>query len=266
VKNQAGDDYTVLTGNQLGCLLLDYIVTHSESEALTNARMLKTIVTTELGRAIADASGVETVDVLTGFKFIAEKIGEYDTTGEKFVFGFEESYGYLISTFARDKDAVQAAVMAAEMADYWKKQGKTLLDALEVLYNKYGYYLEGLSSLTLKGRNGSRKIAAVMEAFRTNPLKEIAGIKVEKAEDYLAGKRMVLDDSDQTEQISLPKENVLKFILEEDSWVCLRPSGTEPKIKCYYGVRGESEAKSKERLAALQQTMDQLMDEIIQVN
>lgn len=265
VKDEAGE-YTVLTGNQLGCLLLDYILSHSNNAVLSNARMLKTIVTTELGRAIASSWGVKTVDVLTGFKFIGEKIREYDATGENFIFGFEESYGYLISTFARDKDAVQAAVMAAEMADYWKKHGKTLLDALEVLYQKHGYYLEGLSSLTLKGIDGSRQIAEIMQEIRNNPPQEIAQLRVDIMEDYLKSERTFMNEANNMEPIALPQEDVVKFILEKDSWVCLRPSGTEPKIKCYYGVRGGNKEESKARLAALQKTMDQMMNDIMQAS
>lgn len=263
VKDKTGE-YTVLTGNQLGCLLLDYILSHSDPVVFKSARMLKTIVTTELGRAISDSYGVKTVDVLTGFKFIGEKICQYDATGETFIFGFEESYGYLISTFARDKDAVQAAVMACEMADYWKEKGKTLLDALDILYEKHGYYQEGLSALTLKGREGSRQITAIMQEIRNNPLPEIAGLKVEELEDYLTSERIFMDPGAQKETIDLPQEDVVKFVLEKESWVCLRPSGTEPKIKCYYGVRGENVEESKQRLNALQETMNQLMNQITQ--
>ncbi|WP_188454665.1 phospho-sugar mutase [Virgibacillus oceani] len=254
VQDNAGG-YTVLTGNQLGTLLLDYILSHSDKALLTNPRMLKTIVTTELGRAIADHYGAETIDTLTGFKYIGEKIRQFDASGETFVFGFEESYGYLISSFARDKDAVQAAMMACEMAYYWKKHGKTLLDALDVLYERHGYYLEGMSSLTLKGKEGSAKIAEIMANFRENPLSEIAGLKVEVTEDYLSGQRTFQAFNSKIEAIDLPKENVIKLKLEENSWVCLRPSGTEPKIKCYYGVCGKTKEESAIQLAALKESM-----------
>lgn len=262
VKDKTGD-YTVLTGNQLGSLLLDYILSHCDQAMLTNARVIKTIVTTELGRAIATNYGVTTIDTLTGFKYIGEKICLFDATGETFIFGFEESYGYLISTFARDKDAVQAAMMACEMAHFWKKQGKTLLDALEVLYKKYGYYVEGMSSLTLKGKEGTRQIAAIMEEVRENPLTEIAGLQVEKIEDYLIGER-TLPATNARENIHLPQENVVKFILEKNSWVCLRPSGTEPKIKCYYGVCEETAEESKRQLEALKNVMDRMMEKVLQ--
>lgn len=262
VRDKTGE-YQLLTGNQLGVLLLDYILSHTDRATLQNGRALKTIVTTVMGEVIADSYGVQTDVTLTGFKFIAEKISEYEKTGEKFLFGFEESYGYLISEFARDKDAVQAAIMACEMAYYWKEQGKTLLDALQMLYEKHGFYLEGITQLTLSGIEGSAKISKVMEHVRANPFQEIAGFRVEKVEDYLTSERKNIQDPDIVETIDLPQENVLKFILEQDSWVCLRPSGTEPKIKSYYGVCGKTFEESKEILASLQTTMEHEVNEII---
>src|SRR5699024_5153872 len=200
VKDEDGV-YSVLTGNQLGSLLLDYLLSHIDQDVFKNGKMIKSIVTTELGRAIASSHGVKTVDVLTGFKYIGEKIKQYDATGETFIFGFEESYGYLIRSFVRDKDAIQAAVVACEMADYWKRQGKTLLDALELLYEKHGYYQEGLSSITLKGIEGSRQIEQMMKEMRNNPLSEIAGLKVEKFEDYLTCTRTFTQHDDKKETI-----------------------------------------------------------------
>lgn len=263
VKNDAGT-YNVLTGNQLGSLLLDYILMHSDEATLQNARMLKTIVTTELGRSIATSYGVKTRDTLTGFKFISEKIRRYDTSGETFIFGFEESYGYLIDSFARDKDAVQAVTMAAEMANYWKNKGKTLLDALHLLYEKHGFYLEGILQLTLEGIEGTSQINAIMEHMRNYSNKEIADLPIIAIEDYLIGKQTRMKHPDKQVTIELPKENVVKFILEEDSWVCLRPSGTEPKIKCYFGVCTGSIKASEQRLDALQQTMGKIMNEAIE--
>ncbi|WP_047983843.1 phospho-sugar mutase [Ornithinibacillus californiensis] len=261
VKESSGG-YTVLTGNQLGALLIDYILSHTDQVLFSNARVLKTIVTSELGQTIAESYGVKTINTLTGFKYIGEKIHQFDSTGEAFAFGYEESYGYLIASFARDKDAVQAAVMATEMAYYWNKQGKTLLDALEDLYEKHGYYREGMSSLTLKGKEGTEKIALIMNTIRNNPFKEIAGFSVEQVEDYVTSKRHNLV-SGETETIELPQENVLKFVLEANSWVCLRPSGTEPKIKCYFGTCGTTLAESEKTLAALKEKMNQVMNEII---
>lgn len=255
--------FKVLTGNQLGALLLDYILSHSDQVLLPNARVLKTIVTTELGRAIATHYGAETIDTLTGFKYIGEKIHQFDSTGETFIFGFEESYGYLISGFARDKDAVQAAMMACEMAYFWKEQGSTLLEALDSIYAKHGYFLEGMSSLTLKGKEGSDKIALIMEDVRKNPLTDVAGLKVEKMEDYSTGMRTIFGDTNQQETMDLPQENAIKFILEKNSWVCLRPSGTEPKIKCYYGVCEETKEGSKQSLESLKAAMDQVINRVI---
>ncbi|MFD2209884.1 phospho-sugar mutase [Virgibacillus halophilus] len=261
VRNASGE-YQVLTGNQLGSLFIDYILSHSDQKELENGRILKTIVTTELGRTIAASYGVDTIDTLTGFKYIGEKIHEFAETGENFLFGFEESYGYLISSIARDKDAVQAAVLSAEMAYFWRSQGKSLLEALDLLYQKHGYFMEGQSSMTLKGRKGSEQIAILMETMRKNSLPEIAGLKVLRVEDYLESVSMDKTDG-KSEKILLPKENVLKFMLENNSWVCLRPSGTEPKIKCYFGVCETSLHASEEKLSALQKTMVQTMEEIV---
>ncbi|WP_042221331.1 phospho-sugar mutase [Oceanobacillus manasiensis] len=262
----ADGEYRVLTGNQLGALLLDYILSHSNPTVLKSARMLKTVVTSELGRAVADAYGVKTINTLTGFKYIGEKIHQFDATGETFIFGYEESYGYLISSISRDKDAVQAAVMACEMASYWKQQGKTLLEALDVLYEQHGYFLEGMSSLTLKGKAGTDQIASIMESFRKTSMNEIASFKVEKIEDYLVSERTIFEGEKKTETIELPRENMLKFILPNDSWVTLRPSGTEPKIKCYYGVCTDSKEKSETKLAALKETMDNKIKAILDGN
>jgi phosphoglucomutase len=262
VKNTDGE-YQVLTGNQLGSLLLDYLLSHSEEKSLKNGRMLKTVVTTELGRAVADHYGVETINTLTGFKYIAEKIRQFDATGESFLFGYEESYGYLIDAFTRDKDAVQAAVMATEMSYYWKEKGKTLLDALNVLYEKHGYYLEGLSSLKMEGKAGTEQINKIMTEIRRTPRKEIAGMTVEVMEDYAAGERTFLSEGHKKELIDLPKENMMKFLLEENSWICLRPSGTEPKIKYYYGVCGKTAKESEEKLELLKKAMDEIIQQII---
>jgi len=262
VKDQSGD-YQVLTGNQLGSLLLDYILHQYSGQSLTHARMLKTIVTTELSRKIAEDYGVKTVNTLTGFKFISEKIRQYDTTGETFIFGFEESYGYLIDSFSRDKDAIQAAVMTAEMAYAWKKRGKSLLDALDQLYETYGYYLEGMTQLTLEGIEGTQKIEAVMDYVRKHPFQQIANLRVQAIEDYLKHERISINDTQVKEVLHLPKENALKFILTDDCWVCLRPSGTEPKLKCYYGVKGSTREECERILNELQGTMEQSIKKLI---
>ena len=247
-------DYQVLTGNQLGALMLDYILRNVESVP-DNGLMIKTIVTSELGRAVAEHYGVKTEDVLTGFKFISEKIEKYNQTGEyQFLFGYEESYGYLIKDFARDKDAIQATMLACEMAAFYKSIGMSLFDALEQLYERHGYYIEDLHSLTLKGIDGSKQIKNIMESFRVKPIELEGDLSVIAVEDYLIGKRTYLETGD-TEDIHLPTSNVVKFILSDDCWCCLRPSGTEPKIKFYFGVKGDTKALAVRRLEILKDTV-----------
>lgn len=239
VKNTEGD-YIVLTGNQTGALLLHYLLSEKKKKGVLpdNGVVVKTIVTSEIGRTIASDFGIETMDTLTGFKFIGEKIHEFEQSGvHQFLFGYEESYGYLIGDFVRDKDAVQACLFVAEVAAYYKSQGKTLYEALMDLFNTYGYYIESLESLTLKGKEGSEQIAEVLNYFRKNPLRDIAGQAVTTVEDYEQSLRTELM-SGETETITLPKSNVLKYKTENGSWFCLRPSGTEPKIKFYFGVTG----------------------------
>ncbi|MBM7586348.1 phosphoglucomutase [Bacillus pakistanensis] len=248
-------EYKLLTGNQTGAILLDYILARKqEKDSLPkNGRVFKTIVTSELGRKVAESYGASVEDVLTGFKFIGEKIRNYEQSGEyQFLFGYEESYGYLIGDFARDKDAVQAVLIATEAAAYYKKHGKTLNDTLHDLYKRFGYYEEGLKSLTLKGKAGAEQIKAILSDFRKNPIKEVAGIEVIAQEDYQSSKRLEnLEESD----LLLPKSNVLKYFLEDGSWICLRPSGTEPKVKFYFSVIGESAEDSHEKLEKLQESI-----------
>ena len=261
VKNDAGS-YQVLTGNQLGTLLMDYTLSQKSKKDLVNGKVIKTIVTTEMGRAVANHYGVETIDTLTGFKFIGEKIKQFETTDEHFLFGYEESYGYLIGDFVRDKDAVQAAVAACEVANYWKQQGKTLLEALQTLYERHGFYLEQLNSLTLQGKEGAEQIAAIMADIRKNPFDSLAGLNVMAVEDYQASKRW-LPQSGKTEKITLPKENVMKFLLEDEAWLCFRPSGTEPKIKSYFGVKTDSKEKSEAIISAMQQEVNDRIASIL---
>ncbi|MFC4766538.1 phospho-sugar mutase [Effusibacillus consociatus] len=240
-KNSQGE-YVVLNGNQTGALLLQYLLEQRKNTGKLpeNGVMLKTIVTSELGRAIADAYNVTTVDTLTGFKFIGEKIGQYERTGEySFQFGYEESYGYLIGDFVRDKDAVQAAMMACEMAAFYKSKGMTLNDALQQIYRTYGYYLEDLSSFTFKGKQGLEKINQMMEEMRQRPLAQMGDLAVREAKDYLPG----ID--------GLPKSNVLKYILVDDSWVAIRPSGTEPKIKFYFSAVDKTHEAAQAKLNML---------------
>ncbi|WP_077615176.1 phospho-sugar mutase [Caenibacillus caldisaponilyticus] len=254
VKNEVGR-YTVLTGNQTGAILLHYLLTQKRDKGVLpeNGVVLKTIVTSELGAKIAESFGVPTVNTLTGFKFIGEKIREYEAAGTyKFLFGYEESYGYLIGDFVRDKDAVQACLLAAEAAAYYKQQGKTLYDALQDLYKAYGYFREDLVSLTLKGKEGADKIRGIMEDFRKHPPEAVGGVPVTVLEDYKVSERR--DRAAGTvSAIALPKSNVLKYHLADGSWFCLRPSGTEPKIKFYFGVKADSADESKAKLERLKQ-------------
>lgn len=238
VKDPNGD-YFVLTGNQSGAIMVNYLL-HSMKARGTlpqNGVVIKTIVTSEMGAAIAEHYGIPTLNTLTGFKYIGEKMTEFEQTGEhEFLFGYEESYGYLAGNYARDKDAVIASMLICEAAAYYKKQGKSLYEVLQELYASFGYFLEKLESKTLKGKDGVEQIARTMEAWRSNPPSDIQGKKVMEMEDYSKGIH------------SLPQANVLKFKLEDGSWFCLRPSGTEPKIKFYFAVQGTSGPQAAEQL------------------
>ncbi|MEH7238482.1 phospho-sugar mutase [Bacillus sp. JJ1562] len=241
VKDDKGE-YVVLTGNQTGAILLHYILEEKKKQGMLpeNGVVLKTIVTSEIGRDIAKSFGLDTIDTLTGFKFIGEKIKQYEHTGEyKFQFGYEESYGYLIGDFARDKDAVQAALLAVEVCAYYKNKGMTMYEGLMEIFGKYGYYREGLESLTLKGKEGAEQINSLLAGFRSQPPTKVAGRKVTRIEDYKESVRTNVEEG-KKEEIKLPKSNVLKYFLEDGSWFCLRPSGTEPKVKFYFGVKGNS--------------------------
>lgn len=250
------DSYELLTGNQLGALLLNYILkTKLENGTLpSDGAMLKTIVTSELGTAIATHYGVTTINTLTGFKYIAEKIAEFEMTkAHTYLFGYEESYGYLIETFARDKDAVQVALKVAEMAAYYSTYEKTLLDALGELYEQFGYYKEVLVSRTFEGKDGQEQMKAILNNYRLNTPQEIAGVAVVRVEDYFTGISTLYDGTE--ESIILPKENVLKFVLEDNSWIAIRPSGTEPKCKFYFGVVRETEEQANHILALLKENI-----------
>lgn len=260
VINDKGE-YVVLTGNQTGALLLDYLLTQKkEKGTLTqNGVVLKTIVTSEIGRKIADSFHVGTVDVLTGFKFIAEKIKEYEATGEHtFLFGYEESYGYLIGEFARDKDAVQAALLATEVCAFYKKHGMSLYEGLMQVFKKYGYFQEGLRSLTIKGKEGAEMIQHILASFRSEPLSNLGTLTTKTTEDYLTGIRITKVGE---EKIDLPKSNVLKYTFEDGSWVCLRPSGTEPKVKFYFGVNSSSLEESTRKRQEIEKDFMDLVDQ-----
>ena len=241
-------EYKLITGNQSGALLLHYILTRmTEQDCMPeNPLMINTVVTSTLGDLVAKSFGVEVEKTLTGFKFIGDRIEAHNKLGDKnYVFGYEESYGCLIGDFARDKDAVQASLMFCEAADYYKKQGKTLYDVLEELFDTHGYFLDTQSSTFFRGIDGADRMNALLDDMRKNPIKEAAGIKVESVEDFLLAPPEGFVPS-----------NVLRYNLEDGSFVAIRPSGTEPKCKVYYCVRGENKANAEEKLAALKQIFD----------
>ncbi|MGM7719642.1 phospho-sugar mutase [Metabacillus sp. Hm71] len=263
VKDENGE-YVVLTGNHLGALMLHYLLSQKKEKGQLpkNSVVLKTIVTSEIGRAIADHFNIETIDTLTGFKFIGEKINEFNQTGEyQFQFGYEESYGYLIGDFVRDKDAVQSAVFIAEVAAYYKKKGKSLYEGLREIFETYGFYKESLQSLTLKGKDGAEQIANILSSFRSNPPKEVAGVKIVTIEDYQSSKKTIVQ-TNTIEKIQLPKSNVLKFHLEDDSWFTVRPSGTEPKVKFYFAIKGHSLTNSENKLSTLETNVMSLVNQL----
>lgn len=238
VKDPNGE-YVVLTGNQSGAIIVNYLLSSMKERGTlpANGVIIKTIVTSEMGAVIANHYGIPTLNTLTGFKYIGEKMSQFEQNGEHtFLFGYEESYGYLAGSYARDKDAVIASMLIAEAAAYYKKQGKTLYEVLQELYESFGTFLEKLESRTLKGKDGVEQIGRMMEAWRTNPPAEIGGTRVSVMEDYAKGIH------------GLPRENVLKFKLEDGSWFCLRPSGTEPKIKFYFAVQGSSGPEAAQQL------------------
>ena len=240
VKTAEGH-YEVLTGNQIASLMLHYLLTaQKEAGTLpTNGVVLKSIVSSELPTQIADSFNVKMVDVLTGFKFIAEKIKQYETDGSQtFLFGFEESYGYLVSPFVRDKDAIQALVLIAEVAAYYKQKGDTLYDGLKQIFHNYGHFKEKTISINMQGITGAEKIKALMVKFREESPKEFAGIEVEYVEDFSIAKRTLHDGT--IEDIDMPTADVLKYKLVDNSWIAIRPSGTEPKIKFYIGACDDS--------------------------
>ncbi|MGM1049172.1 MAG: phospho-sugar mutase [Bacillota bacterium] len=241
VKNSQGE-YVVLTGNQSGAIMIHYLLSQlKEAGNLPdNAAVVKTIVTSEMGATIAQFYGATVLNTLTGFKYIGEKMTQFQKTGQHtFLFGYEESYGYLAGTYARDKDAVLASMLICEAAAYYKGQGKTLYNVMEELYDQFGYFLENLESRTLKGKDGIAQIQGIMSDWRSAPPEQVGGVAIETVLDYAEGLN------------GLPKENVLKYMLADGSWFCLRPSGTEPKIKVYFAVRGQSLEDAQQKMQSL---------------
>ena len=262
VKDSKTGEYHSLTGNMSGCLIGDYVIgQRKEREGLPkDGAFIKSIVSTNMADAIAKYYGIQLVEVLTGFKFIGQKMLEFETKGTgTYLFGMEESYGCLTGTYARDKDAVVASMTLCEAAAYYKTQGKTLWDAMIDMYEKYGYYKDDVKAITLKGIEGLEKIQTILETLRADAPKEIGGYKVLKVRDYKKDTITDLADGKVT-PTGLPASNVLYYELEDDAWVCVRPSGTEPKVKFYYGITLEeadakSESLGKEVLAMIEKML-----------
>lgn len=259
---QPSGEFVLLTGNQIGAVLMNYLLTAKKAAGTlpANGVLVKSIVSSEFAADIAKDFGVETINVLTGFKYIAEQIQNYEDTGaHTFLFGFEESYGYLVKPFARDKDSIQATVLMAEVAAYYKSLGKTVYDGVQELFEKYGYFVENTKSLTFAGVDGQDKIAALIAKFRANTPKEFGGNNVVKVEDF-ANSTEVDVATGQITKIELPTAEVLKYWLADGSWVAVRPSGTEPKIKFYVGTKGATADQADANLAAIKATIDTYLD------
>lgn len=248
VAVKSNNDYVLLTGNQTGALLVNFVLTMKQKELNEKSTLVKTIVTSELGANIGRSFGLQVEETLTGFKYIGDKINKYEETGSnEFVIGYEESYGYLVGTHARDKDGVVSSMLICQMASWYKNQGKTLVDGLNEIYGKYGYYLDYLDSFVLKGKDGAEKILSIMSYFRekgTELFDNLQGVT-----DFING----VGD--------LPKENVLKYTWRDGSWMAIRPSGTEPKIKFYYSIVGENRDKAEERLEAIRGIIKNIVEE-----
>ena len=252
VKTTTGD-YALLTGNQIGAMLTNYIIESSKEENKLDpkATLVKTIVTSEFGADIARANNLGVINVLTGFKFIGQKIKSFEESGDRtYLFGYEESYGYLVGTHARDKDGVVASLLISEMAAYYYDKGMSLYEGLQELYKKYGYFKEKTISLTLKGIEGLAKIKEIITYFRENDIKEFNNTKVVDLKDYQKG----IDD--------LPKSNVLKYFLEDGSWIAVRPSGTEPKLKFYVAVKGQDEAECAGKIDNIESDINKIIDQV----
>lgn len=265
VKDSGTGEYHSLTGNMSGCLIGDYVIgQRKEKEGLPkDGAFIKSIVSTNMADAIAKYYGIELVEVLTGFKFIGQKILEFETTGNgTYLFGMEESYGCLTGTYARDKDAIVASMTLCEAAAFYKEKGMTLWDAMIAMYERYGYYKDDVKAITLKGIEGLEKIQEIMNTLRENTPAEIGSYTVLSARDYQKG---IIKDSKTMDEkpTGLPASNVLYYDLNDDAWVCVRPSGTEPKVKFYYGVKGTSLADADEKSEQLGTEVLAMIDKML---
>lgn len=260
VRNHQGE-FVVLSGNQLGSIMVHYLLqakkkAHSLKD---NSVVIKSIVSSELPTEICNKYHVEMINVLTGFKFIAEQIKSFEKNHSKsFVFGFEESYGYLVQPFVRDKDAIQSLVLLSEIAAYYKNNNQTLFDAMEEIYQEFGYFNEKTISITMSGISGIEKIKELMSSIRANIPSDFAGTPVISYEDYNTQKRVFMNGESET--MDLPPSNVLKFFLEDGSWIAIRPSGTEPKVKFYLGVKGSSHEETNEKISRFEEAVSQFIN------
>ena len=256
--------YRLLTGNQLGALLIDYILAARKElgNLPDNGVIIKTIVTSSLGADIARQYGIGFMEVLTGFKYIGEKIAEFcQNKRHTFLFGYEESYGFLIGDFVRDKDAIQTCLLSAEMAAYHKTRGLTLFDRLQQIYRELGYYLDDLVNLNLAGLEGQEKINRIMETFRHNPPLRVNSLEINIFRDYLQGIEKIKADG-KANFLSLPRANVLHYTLEDGSWFSIRPSGTEPKLKIYFSVKSKTEKEAHSKLEKIKSEIMEIIREI----
>lgn len=256
-KDSKTGEYMAFTGNMSGMLIAEYVLSQKKEKGIlpANGALITTIVSTNLAKAVGKEYGMKVFEVLTGFKFIGEKIKQFEATNEySYEFGFEESYGCLVGTHARDKDAIVAVMLLCEAAAYYKSQGITLWDQMLNMYEKYGYYKEDTKSITLEGADGAEKIKNILNNLRENPLEVIGNYKVLEFRDYQEEKIININTKEER-KTDLPKSNVLYYELENDAWCCIRPSGTEPKIKCYVGVKGENEEQANNMLKQLEEEM-----------
>ena len=263
VKNN--NEYTFLSGNMIGILLTDYILKEKKEKGMISSKstIISTVVSSNMTEKIAKFYGVNYINVLTGFKFIGEKIKEFEkTNSNEFIFGFEESYGCLAGTYVRDKDAVVASMLICELAAFYKAKGLNLYDALNELYKKYGYFKEGIHSITLKGIDGIKNMQKIMLYLRNNVFENINGIKIVGFRDYKFGEILNKITGEKIKS-NFPPSNVLYFDLEDNSWFCVRPSGTEPKIKIYFGVEESSEELASSKLSALMETVINIIENIL---
>ncbi len=261
VKDKAGE-YKLLTGNMTGILITNYILSQKEiqSSLPENPAIISTIVSTDMTKAISKAKNADYFEVLTGFKYIGEKIKEFEETGSHtYLFGFEESYGCLAGTYARDKDAVVASMLICELAAYYKKRNMNLYDGMLELYKEYGFYLDQIQSITLKGIEGLNNIKKIMDELRKNPPAEINGVEIVRIRDYDSKKIIDLKTKIE-EEIKMPKSNVLYYELGDESWFCIRPSGTEPKIKIYFGVKAPEMEEAEQKAKSLSESCLKLVD------